>query len=59
MPRRPNTNSTILNRDEKLIPILESWAVAFDNKHALSLGFVRDASFEEVVGDYVQGLKGV
>ncbi|KAL4897257.1 hypothetical protein BDV59DRAFT_170207 [Aspergillus ambiguus] len=38
--------------DPTLRPILESWPTRFDNTQALSLGFKRDASFEQAVRDY-------
>ncbi|XP_037040107.1 D-erythronate dehydrogenase-like [Bradysia coprophila] len=38
--------------DEKLIPILKSWATAVDNGPALELGYKKDVCFEDIVRDY-------
>ncbi|PYH93651.1 nucleoside-diphosphate-sugar epimerase [Aspergillus ellipticus CBS 707.79] len=38
--------------DPALKPILDSWPTRFDNSQAISLGFIRDSSFEQVVRDY-------
>ncbi|PLB53201.1 NAD(P)-binding protein [Aspergillus steynii IBT 23096] len=38
--------------DPSLKAILDSWPTRFDNAQAISLGFKRDASFEQAVRDY-------
>lgn len=38
--------------DPSLKAILDSWPTRFDNTQAISLGFKRDASFEQAVRDY-------
>ncbi|EHY54613.1 D-erythronate dehydrogenase [Exophiala dermatitidis] len=42
--------------DPKLKPILYSWPAEFDNTRALSLGFKRDVSFDDIVRDYKESL---
>lgn len=43
--------------DEALKAILYSWPTRFDNGKALGLGFKRDESFDEIVGDFKQELQ--
>jgi len=45
-----------MKEEPTLKKILDSWPALFDNKKALDLGFVRDAGFDEIVRDYVEGL---
>ena len=45
--------------DPKLKPILYSWPTLFDNKRALDLGYVRDASFDDIVRDFIKSLENV
>lgn len=42
--------------DDSLKPILYSWPTTFDNTKALNLGFKRDASFDDIVRDFKDGL---
>ncbi|KIV82665.1 hypothetical protein PV11_04759 [Exophiala sideris] len=43
--------------EPKLKTILYSWPVEFDNTKALSLGFKRDTSFDEIVRDYARSIQ--
>ncbi|KAH7142861.1 nucleoside-diphosphate-sugar epimerase [Dactylonectria estremocensis] len=43
--------------NEALKSILYSWPATFDNEKALSLGFQRDTSFDDIVRDFKDGLK--
>ena len=45
--------------DPRMARILYSWPTTFDNSRALSLGFVRDTSFDDIVRDFKAGLEGV
>ncbi|GAB0137241.1 hypothetical protein EsDP_00005516 [Epichloe bromicola] len=43
--------------DEALKAILYSWPTRFDNSKALGLGYKRDESFDEIVGDFKKELQ--
>jgi nucleoside-diphosphate-sugar epimerase len=43
--------------DPKVKPILYSWPADFDNTRALTLGFKRDTTFDEIVRDYKTALE--
>lgn len=44
--------------DESLKPMLYSWPTEFDNAKTLSLGYLRDTSFGEIVQDFAKTLPG-
>ncbi|KAK3190648.1 putative secondary metabolism biosynthetic enzyme [Lecanicillium sp. MT-2017a] len=44
--------------DRSLKPMLYSWPTEFDNAKALSLGYLRDTSFDEIVQDFAKTLSG-